>query len=305
MAQAEKKISRRRFLKASTFVATGAALTYGAVSVPLLRKKNKVLLRPPGALDEDLFLASCIKCGQCLQVCPPQVIHLADIDQGFGIGTPYIIPRRGGCILCSGLPCVLACPTGALNHHLSLGKDAEMGIAVVSSPSTCLAMLGKNDLLFRLEQLQQHPEKGDIVTELRDIVARLAGRISPAEKTKLQERFSMPEISESTLPQLIAKVKLSDLDWLIAFVTGSSLAQSGCRVCLDECPIRDEKTIVFEPKSETQEKGAFFPVVQTSCVGCGVCEEKCPTPVASITISPQKKWPGKNKDHVGEGGQST
>jgi len=125
--QNNRPISRRSFLKTSTLVVAGSAIAYGAVSVPLLRK-DRLLLRPPGALDEDVFLASCIKCGQCLQVCPPQVIELAGISQGFGIGTPYIIPRQGGCILCSGLPCVLACPTGALAHELSLGKDAEMGL---------------------------------------------------------------------------------------------------------------------------------------------------------------------------------
>ncbi|MCP4370457.1 MAG: twin-arginine translocation signal domain-containing protein, partial [Deltaproteobacteria bacterium] len=100
--QSKTAISRRKFLKASTLVVTGTAVAYGAVSVPLLRK-DRLLLRPPGALEEDVLLASCIKCGQCLQVCPPQVIKLAGIGQGFGIGTPYIIPREGGCILCSGL----------------------------------------------------------------------------------------------------------------------------------------------------------------------------------------------------------
>ncbi|MBW2707616.1 MAG: 4Fe-4S binding protein [Deltaproteobacteria bacterium] len=76
--QSKRPISRRKFLKASTLVVVGSAIAYGAVSVPLLRK-DRVLLRPPGALDEDIFLASCIKCGQCLQVCPPQVIKLAGI----------------------------------------------------------------------------------------------------------------------------------------------------------------------------------------------------------------------------------
>ncbi|HMZ02430.1 MAG TPA: 4Fe-4S binding protein, partial [Burkholderiaceae bacterium] len=41
-------------------------------------------LRPPGALDEKDFLASCIKCGQCVQVCPVQAIKLADLVDGFG-----------------------------------------------------------------------------------------------------------------------------------------------------------------------------------------------------------------------------
>ncbi len=47
-------------------------------------------LRPPGAVSEDEFLALCIKCGQCLQVCPYHSIKLADFAKGHGIGTPYI-----------------------------------------------------------------------------------------------------------------------------------------------------------------------------------------------------------------------
>ncbi|MFA6019322.1 MAG: 4Fe-4S binding protein, partial [Rhodospirillales bacterium] len=33
-------------------------------------KKWMPRLRPPGAIDENEFLAACIKCGQCVQVCP-------------------------------------------------------------------------------------------------------------------------------------------------------------------------------------------------------------------------------------------
>jgi len=144
----KKAITRRFFFKkTSTAVIAGGAVVYGVAGVPLLKSKE-LLLRPPGALDEDTFLASCIKCGQCLQVCPPQVIDLAGISQGLGIGTPFIVPQQGACILCKGLPCVLACPTGALDHQISEGKEAAMGLAVLSKPETCLARKGENDILL-------------------------------------------------------------------------------------------------------------------------------------------------------------
>ena len=73
-----------------------------------LDEKDRLLLRPPGALDEDVFLASCIKCGQCLQVCPPQVIKLAGISQGFGIGTLILFPGRAAVF------CAAACPVSWL-----------------------------------------------------------------------------------------------------------------------------------------------------------------------------------------------
>jgi ferredoxin-type protein NapG len=39
------------------------------------------------------FPRSCIKCGQCVQVCPVQAIKLADLIDGMGVGTPYIDAR--------------------------------------------------------------------------------------------------------------------------------------------------------------------------------------------------------------------
>jgi ferredoxin-type protein NapG len=291
--QSKKPISRRSFLKTSTLVVTGGAIAYGAVSVPLLRR-DRLLLRPPGALDEDVFLASCIKCGQCLQVCPPQVIKLAGISQGFGIGTPYIIPRQGGCILCSGLPCVLACPTGALAHELSLGKDAEMGRAVISRPDTCLSVRGVNDLVYRLENLQKKRASSPDQTELKEILTSLIKKLTEDEKKAWQNQFSVPEISDSTLLTILKQLENSDLKWIINFAESSSQAQKACQICLEECPIKDEKTIVFVPRTHPDTGQDYvWPSVRKTCVGCGVCEEKCPTPVASITITPRLKWFGQ------------
>jgi len=294
--QSKTPISRRKFLKTSTLIVTGGAMACGVVSVPLLRRDG-LLLRPPGALAEDHFLASCIKCGQCLQVCPPQVLKLAGISQGFGIGTPYIIPREGGCILCSGLPCVLSCPTGALAHDLSLGKDAEMGLAVISHPDTCLSVLGVNDLVYRLENLQEKRTLSSDQTELKDILTSLIKRLTEDEKKEWQSRFSLTEISDNTLLSVLKQLKDSDLKWIINFAESSGQAQKACQVCLQECPIKDEKTIVFVHKTKPNTRQDYlWPSVRKTCVGCGVCEEKCPTPVASIKIIPRLKWSEKQTD---------
>jgi len=289
----KKPVSRRTFLKASTLAVSGTAVAFGAASVPLLRK-DRLLLRPPGALDEDIFLASCIKCGQCLQVCPPQVIKLAGISQGFGIGTPYIVPRQGGCILCSGLPCVLACPTGALAHELSLGKDAEMGLAVISGPDTCLSVQGVNDLVYRLENVHRKTTSAPEPNELKDILTSLIKRLNQSEKKALQSRFSLPDASDESLLTILGTLKNADLEWIVNFAKSAGQAGKACRVCLDECPIKDEKTIIFVPKTQPDTgKEYLWPSVRKTCVGCGVCEEKCPTPVASITITPRLQWSEK------------
>ncbi|WP_375723578.1 4Fe-4S dicluster domain-containing protein [Arcobacter sp. KX21116] len=130
---------RRNFIKFSTLGILG--LTFGAgvvISPHLLQAEMR--LRPPGAVTEKEFLALCIKCGQCLQVCPYHSIKLSDLIKGHGIGTPYIDPRERGCYACSAVPCVLACPSGALNHKVEKAEDAEMGIAVLEFPNKCLAL---------------------------------------------------------------------------------------------------------------------------------------------------------------------
>ena len=53
-------------------------------------------------------------------------------------GTPYFTPRSIPCEMCRDLPCVKACPTGALNPKLEDVRNAKMGVAVVD-PNACLS----------------------------------------------------------------------------------------------------------------------------------------------------------------------
>ena len=96
-------------------------LAAGAVAVPLMRgntgmgkSRNERLLRPPGALDEPEFLARCIRCGECMKVCPNNALHPTLEQAGIeGLWTPTLVPRIGycepSCVLCSEV-----CPTGAI-----------------------------------------------------------------------------------------------------------------------------------------------------------------------------------------------
>ncbi|MCT4656377.1 MAG: 4Fe-4S binding protein [Cohaesibacter sp.] len=132
---------RRRFMRSivAGSVILGAALT----GIYPVLKRLKERLRPPGAIDEDAFLAACIKCGQCVQVCPVEAILLADVDEGFGIGVPYIDARTQACdFSCDATQCVLACPTGALDHAITKKEEVTMGFAKLVEPDNCLAMQG-------------------------------------------------------------------------------------------------------------------------------------------------------------------
>ena len=136
---AKVQTDRREFVKYSTLGILGLVLGGGMIFSPYaLQAENR--LRPPGAVGEKEFLALCIKCGQCLQVCPYHSIELADIGTGHGVGTPYIDANVRGCWACEAVPCVLACPSGALDHATEKAEDIKMGIAVLQFPDTCIAM---------------------------------------------------------------------------------------------------------------------------------------------------------------------
>lgn len=137
-----KSEARRRLLRSA-----GAAALISATSllgfIPVVARFRE-RLRPPGAIKEHEFLAACIKCGQCVQVCPVKAIKLADIDDGFGLGVPYIDARKQACdFSCDAVQCVLACPTGALTHEISRKEQVRMGMARLAAPEHCLARKGQ------------------------------------------------------------------------------------------------------------------------------------------------------------------
>jgi polyferredoxin len=106
-----------------------AGLAAGAVTIPLLRantglsaEPHERLIRSPAALDEKQFLARCIRCGECMKVCPNNALHPAFTEAGWeGIWTPVLVPRVGYCEPSCTL-CGQVCPTGAIWEFTSKEK---------------------------------------------------------------------------------------------------------------------------------------------------------------------------------------
>jgi len=98
-------------------------------------------LRPPGAQEEADFLASCIKCGQCVEACPFDTLRLATVEEEEATGVPHFEPRTTPCYMCEDTPCIDACPTDALLKDTAI-EDARMGLAVLTDQETCLAFKG-------------------------------------------------------------------------------------------------------------------------------------------------------------------
>ncbi len=254
--------NRRGFLKSLGF---GAGIMGAAFlgALPVLKGWVR-RLRPPGALAEDEFLASCIKCGQCLQVCPVEAIKLADLRDGFGVGTPYIDPRAQACdFSCDGLQCVLACPTGALTHEISYSHEAEMAVAEVVSPDRCLAAQGKPfSGLARGEGFAGKLRFSDIDRW---------NAIPLGEKTFERERCDLC-------------VHVCPIQERIAQCEAGTPPSGNPYQCPPSPAIRmkelDGGTIPL----------AALPEVLDGCVGCGVCEMVCPVDPPAIRMVGRPGW---------------
>lgn len=123
----------RRQMLASLVVGVGGALLLRGTQV---KDKFKYLIRPPGA-TEDEFLAKCIRCGQCIKVCPNNALHLT-MKGGIGsMLTPILIPRIGNCDWdCNS--CGKVCPTQAIPKlSLEEKRQQKLGTAVVNT-ETCI-----------------------------------------------------------------------------------------------------------------------------------------------------------------------
>lgn len=109
----------------------------GVVVLPLLRASTGLAkdyssgaIRPPGSLEETEFLARCLRCGECMKVCPTNAIQPALFEAGLeGLWTPILKMRIGyceyTCVLCSQV-----CPTGAiwkLTEAEKLGRTDAVG----------------------------------------------------------------------------------------------------------------------------------------------------------------------------------
>lgn len=86
-------------------------------------------------MNEKRLLATCIKCGRCMEVCPYKSIKLA--DWGPRYGTPVIDPLKMPCYLC--MKCPEVCPTGSLTEGKK--EEAGMGLAHIVK-ETCLSWQG-------------------------------------------------------------------------------------------------------------------------------------------------------------------
>ena len=111
----EINLGRRKVLTAGT-LGVGTACLSRVHPQASGRVFNPALIRPPGAVAEPEFLSRCIRCGECMKVCPTNAIQPAGLEAGIeGLWTPVLNMKVGYCEYECTL-CGQVCPTDAIRE---------------------------------------------------------------------------------------------------------------------------------------------------------------------------------------------
>ena len=271
-------ISKREFV---------ASLASGMAFVPLTRLAgltgeawNPTVIRPPGSLAEAEFLQRCIKCGQCMRVCPTNVIHPAGLEAGIeGIWTPTLNFRMGtsgcqrGCIACGNL-----CPTAAirpisLDERLGKGDYASrgpirIGVAFIDR-GRCLPWAMDRPCIVCQENCPVSPKAIFTRNEFRPV--RLDGKPRFRGMTENRLLYEGPALPAE---------RFATGDYFVTLGDGHSLPPA--RITdIGPGGITLEGNF-FEKQHTAGEEITLLVRLQlpyvdpAQCIGCGVCEHECP-----------------------------
>lgn len=256
------------------------ALLGGVAAAPLIRLSGRgasnwdpSIIRPPGSLDEERFLARCIRCGQCMRVCPTNVIQPAGLQHAGleGLWTPVMNNRIGssGCQL-NCVTCGNVCPTAAI-RPLSLDEKHGTGPFTSQGPirigtafvdqGRCLPWAMNTPCIVCQENCPVSP-KAIIAREAFSTIHEAAVAGSTTSRVEL----SGAALTDGKLITGDYYLSVGEVRRRIAANTSSAVELAEP---LDE-PLASGAAVSVQVRLQR-------PVVDVSrCIGCGVCEHECP-----------------------------
>jgi ferredoxin-type protein NapG len=272
MGKSVTNINRRQFLKNGTVAVVAlSAIGLGANYLKKLHEnEDNLILRPPGAVDEEDFIYACIKCGLCVQICPIEAIKLSGISDGLSYGTPYIDPRKQACdFSCDAMQCVETCPTAALDF-IPFKKAGEEAIIQYQKENP---VPGPDYNPFIVQSLAMKATTKMGIAKI-DFDTCFATQDKPFKGVPREEGFE--GVYRSPNPK--RKERKATL------VNDHQFDRELCDLCITECPI-GETAIVLEEKVLSDGRIVKQPKILDGCTGCGVCTMVCPSAPSTIQIS--------------------
>jgi len=267
-------ISRRGFV---------LSLASGVFAAPVMGLSGKLadnwhhkVIRPPGSLAEEEFLKRCLKCGQCIRVCPTNVLQPAGINGGIeGLWTPVLNNRIGssGCQL-NCVACGQVCPTSAI-RPITLDEKHGKGKFVDDGPirlgtaffdkNRCLPWAEDKPCIVCQENCPVSPKAiftKEHFSTIRDgelIIKKVVGNtIELANGTLTAEKFATGDYY----------VAEGDNRRKITANTENTIEIAGDKKFLD--------MVAETGRIEIQVRLQRPYVDIEKCIGCGVCEHECP-----------------------------
>jgi ferredoxin-type protein NapF len=162
------------------------------------RERNPRLVRPPGGRPESGLLALCSRCGQCLKVCPTNVLQPAVGAAGIeGVFTPQMDFRNGPCEW-SCNECGKVCPTGAIQPLLLAAKRRTVIGRAYIDRNRCIPWADYKTCLV-CQELCPVPDKA-IIINTAEVVAPGGKRIKLGRPEVVAERCIGCGVCENACP---------------------------------------------------------------------------------------------------------
>ncbi|UCE79148.1 MAG: 4Fe-4S binding protein [Nitrospiraceae bacterium] len=217
-------INRRRLIETAVAGVILFPIMRSVVNAQTLPQHRAI--RPPGSIVETDFLRRCIKCGECMRVCPTNVIQPALLEAGFeGLWTPILLNKIGycefNCVLCSQV-----CPTGAI------------------VPLTIEKKVGKKPYENPVKVGTAFYDRGRCLPWAMNIDCIVCEEVCPTSPKAIW--FETVEIQPREGRKRLLKRPLLDPKLCV-----------GCGICENKCPVHDRPAVrvtsVGETRSQTNQ----------------------------------------------------
>jgi polyferredoxin len=225
--------SRRALLKGAGFAFIGSFFLFSGLS---RIQRSPSLVRPPGARAELDFLSTCARCGQCMKICPTNVIQPAVFEAGLeGMFTPSLDFRHGYCNFeCN--ECGKVCPPQAIQLlNLETKQRTIIGRAYIDR-SVCIPWSeGRNCLVC--QELCPVPQKAIIYANGNTVAQGGKAVTTPPQGAGVppgtsQSGAASGNAADATLAgDSAAQPQLVKLPYVVPELC------IGCGVCQYNCPV--------------------------------------------------------------------